>query len=142
MGTSGGGGGRSEGHDRSGVLQEIERLFRQHNPDKLGEIDGLVGKFGEQKLLLMMRKKAADDAAAGQPPLPHGPGPSQMGAPPGMPPHHFQPQGAMPRMGMPPGMPPNHFQQMGAHPPGMPPRWHPPGMPPGGHPPGMPPGWR
>ena len=34
-----------------------EQLYRQHNPQKLQEIDQLAGKYGEAKLLKMIQKK-------------------------------------------------------------------------------------
>ena len=36
---------------------EIEALYRQHNPEKLADVDTLVQKYGERKLLAMVRKK-------------------------------------------------------------------------------------
>jgi hypothetical protein len=36
---------------------EIVALYRKHNPEKLPEVDGLVAKYGEAKLLSMVREK-------------------------------------------------------------------------------------
>ena len=37
--------------------REIDALYRKHNPSKLGEVDNLVAKYGEEKFLAMARKK-------------------------------------------------------------------------------------
>lgn len=42
---------------------EIDALYREHNPDKLGGVDALVAKFGEENFLTMVRKKYGGGAA-------------------------------------------------------------------------------
>lgn len=37
--------------------QEIEALYTAHNPTKLAEVDHLLAKYGENKLLTMVRNK-------------------------------------------------------------------------------------
>ena len=37
------------------------RVSAQHNPEKLAEVDTLLAKYGEQKLLSMVRKKYIHD---------------------------------------------------------------------------------
>ena len=37
------------------------RVRAQHNPEKLAEVDTLLAKYGEQKLLSMVRKKYIHD---------------------------------------------------------------------------------
>ena len=37
--------------------QEIDKLYGEHNPEKLAEVDQLVGKYGEDRLLSMIRRK-------------------------------------------------------------------------------------
>jgi hypothetical protein len=45
---------------------EINRLYTKYNPEKLPDVDVLVAKYGEVKLLAMMCKKyAAQEKAAG-----------------------------------------------------------------------------
>ena len=39
------------------AVLEIEALYRKHNPEKLAEVDGLLTKYGEAKLLAMIKKK-------------------------------------------------------------------------------------
>ena len=41
----------------SAIRQEIEALYQQHNPQKVAEVDDLIGKYGEVKLLKLVRKK-------------------------------------------------------------------------------------
>eukprot|EP01043_Picozoa_sp_COSAG02_P082440 COSAG02_NODE_20666_length_820_cov_1.431345_1_plen_146_part_10 len=41
----------------SAVRQEIEALYQQHNPQKLREIDSLIAKYGDTKLLDLIRQK-------------------------------------------------------------------------------------
>lgn len=41
----------------SAARQEIDTLYQQHNPEKLGDVDGLAAKYGEEKLLTMVRKE-------------------------------------------------------------------------------------
>ena len=40
--------------------RQIERLYMRHNPTKLDELDGLVERFGEAKLLAMIKEKYGD----------------------------------------------------------------------------------
>ena len=42
---------------RSPTRVAIEALYSKHNPEKLGQIDGLVAKYGEPALLKMVQKK-------------------------------------------------------------------------------------
>jgi len=42
---------------QSEARREIEALYREHNPEKLAEVDGLLAKYGEARLLAMVRKK-------------------------------------------------------------------------------------
>jgi hypothetical protein len=47
---------------------EVDSLYGKYNPEKLGDVDTLVAKYGEVKLLAMVRKKYAEreaGAAAG-----------------------------------------------------------------------------
>ena len=37
--------------------QEIDQLYAEHDPEKLPEVDKLVGKYGEDRLLRMVRRK-------------------------------------------------------------------------------------
>ena len=37
--------------------EAIENIYRQHNPQKVGDIGGLIEKYGEVELLRMIRKK-------------------------------------------------------------------------------------
>ena len=37
--------------------QQIDALYRDNNPEKLAEVDTLLAKYGEDKLLQMVRKK-------------------------------------------------------------------------------------
>ena len=39
------------------VRAEIEALYLQYNPDKIPEIDTLLAKYGDRKLLSMIRRK-------------------------------------------------------------------------------------
>ena len=41
----------------SAARLEIDALYQQHNPEKLGDVDSLSAKYGEEKLLTMVRKK-------------------------------------------------------------------------------------
>jgi hypothetical protein len=41
----------------SSARREIEALYGQNNPEKLGDVDTLLAKYGEERLLLMVRKK-------------------------------------------------------------------------------------
>eukprot|EP01052_Picozoa_sp_SAG31_P025459 SAG31_NODE_2232_length_6139_cov_6.945199_7_plen_423_part_00 len=45
---------------------EIERLYAQHNPEKLGDVDKLVDKYGEAELLRMVSKKYGVESSARQ----------------------------------------------------------------------------
>lgn len=49
----------------SAARQEIDALYQQHTPEKLGDVDGLSVKYGEAKLLAMVRKKYKVAAAVG-----------------------------------------------------------------------------
>eukprot|EP01050_Picozoa_sp_SAG11_P000311 SAG11_NODE_8_length_31217_cov_52.169677_13_plen_239_part_00 len=42
---------------KSAMQLEVEALYGQHNPEKLPEVEGLIEKYGEKKLLSMVRKK-------------------------------------------------------------------------------------
>ena len=58
--------------DASAARLEIEELYGRHNPEKLVDVDTLLGKYGEAKLLGMVRKKygvgAESGGAGGAPP--------------------------------------------------------------------------
>jgi hypothetical protein len=41
-------------------VKQIERLYMRHNPEKLDELDDLLDRFGEDKLLAMIKKKYGD----------------------------------------------------------------------------------
>ena len=71
-GGGGGRGGTSQGSSRGGsrpaatdtgggpasaARREIDHLYRQHNPDRLADVEKLAAKYGEEKLLGMIRKK-------------------------------------------------------------------------------------
>ena len=43
------------------LRQEIDKLYEEHNPDKLAEVDQLVEKYGEDRLLSLIRKKYGVD---------------------------------------------------------------------------------
>ena len=40
---------------RSALRSEIDSLYAEHNPTKLADVDDLVAKYGEAKLLAMVR---------------------------------------------------------------------------------------
>jgi hypothetical protein len=50
---------------RSERRLEIERLYAQHNPEKLAQVGELAAKYGEKKLLAMVRKKYAGRGMGG-----------------------------------------------------------------------------
>ena len=64
--------------------QEIDALYAQHNPEKLGDVEKLVGKYGEDKLLTMVRKKYRVGQPAAASPSPQKPAasPSSQSPPP------------------------------------------------------------
>ena len=37
--------------------REIEELYAQHNPERLADLDSLLAKYGERRLLALLRKK-------------------------------------------------------------------------------------
>ena len=37
--------------------REIEELYAQHNPERLADLDSLLAKYGERRLLAILRKK-------------------------------------------------------------------------------------
>ena len=41
----------------SAAVAEVERLYREHNPEKVADVPSLAAKYGEAKLLAMVRKK-------------------------------------------------------------------------------------
>ena len=47
--------------------QEIDQLYDQHNPEKLPEVDKLVSKYGEDRLLSMVRKKYGVNSGSNSP---------------------------------------------------------------------------
>ena len=62
-------------------MQEIEGLYGTNEPAKLADVDSLIEKYGENKLLSMVRKQynaapatppAASEQAAPEPTLPDG----------------------------------------------------------------------
>lgn len=60
----GGDGGVGGGSDMSELRMEIERLYSVHNPAKLTEVDTLIQKYGETRLVAMIRKKYGLPSAA------------------------------------------------------------------------------
>ena len=73
---------------QSEARREIEALYRQHNPEKLAEVDGLMAKYGEARLLAMVRKKYRPNPE--NPPPPSTPPPS---TPPPVPAELAEPTG-------------------------------------------------
>jgi hypothetical protein len=63
VGSGSGSGSESDGGENaqpdqySEKHQQIEAMYREHNPDKLAEVPGLLQKYGEDRLLAMMKKK-------------------------------------------------------------------------------------
>ena len=47
---------------------EVDRLYGKYNPEKLVDVDTLVAKHGEVKLLGMVRKKYREQEGGGQAP--------------------------------------------------------------------------
>ena len=45
----------SADEEPSEARKQIERLYMRHNPEKLDELEELVGRFGEAKLLAMIK---------------------------------------------------------------------------------------
>jgi transcriptional accessory protein Tex/SPT6 len=67
--------GPEQGAAALGRRTEIERLYARHNPAKLGpELENLIAKYGERRLLAMARKKygvqGGSHAAAAAPAAP------------------------------------------------------------------------
>ena len=50
----------SADEEPSEARKQIERLYMRHNPEKLDELEELVGRFGEAKLLAMIKQKYGD----------------------------------------------------------------------------------
>jgi len=51
----------------SATRREIDAMYRQFNPAKLAEVDTLVGRYGEEKLLAMMKDKYLPPSAPPKP---------------------------------------------------------------------------
>mmetsp|Transcript_68093 Transcript_68093/g.188592 ORF Transcript_68093/g.188592 Transcript_68093/m.188592 type:complete len:581 (-) Transcript_68093:1034-2776(-) len=51
----------------SATRQQIDAMYRQYNPAKLIEVDGLVGRFGEEQLLAMIKDKYLAPPAPAKP---------------------------------------------------------------------------
>lgn len=65
----------------SQARREIDALIAKHNPDKLGDVDQLVSKYGEREFLSMVRKKYMTPPSAGAAPPPKSPtGPAVAGS--------------------------------------------------------------
>jgi hypothetical protein len=53
--------------DGSTKVREVQRLYAKYNPEKLADVNTLLSKYGEVKLLAMvMRKYAGQEAAAAE----------------------------------------------------------------------------
>ena len=53
--------------DGSTKVRDVQRLYAKYNPEKLADVDTLLSKYGEVKLLSMvMRKYAEQEAAAAE----------------------------------------------------------------------------
>ena len=68
---------------QSEARREIEALYRQHNPEKLAEVDGLMAKYGEARLLAMVRKKYRPNPEHPPPPSTPPPVPAELAEPTG-----------------------------------------------------------
>ena len=68
---------------QSEARREIEALYRQHNPEKLAEVDGLLAKYGEARLLAMVRKKYRPTPQSPPPPSTPPPVPAELAEPTG-----------------------------------------------------------
>ena len=68
---------------QSEARREIEALYRQHNPEKVAEVDGLLAKYGEARLLAMVRKKYRPTPQSPPPPSTPPPVPAELAEPTG-----------------------------------------------------------